>query len=199
MCPTSISELPSEVLEHTASYLPPKDILKMREVCYFPCRTSHLSITPSLNQVSRLFLDLVSSSHHLQHRLNLFSAGLVDNPHFVCSLADRRARLRDYEDGWKRPGVSYQRVHPLNAWGKLNPIGQNLFSTDPLGKSVHFIRIPSLPGQEMAKEWTLKLPFHFYHYTAWQQDNLFAVVEQQAAILEEPEQVSTNSHTTRGG
>jgi hypothetical protein len=40
--------------------------------------------------VSHFFLDLISGSQYLQHRIDLTSAGLVENPNTVCTLAERR-------------------------------------------------------------------------------------------------------------
>ncbi|KAF9649084.1 hypothetical protein BDM02DRAFT_3128625 [Thelephora ganbajun] len=162
MRPISLLDLPPEILECILSSLPPADILKMKEI-------------------SHPFLDFVSSSQYLQHRIDLFSTGLVDNPHVVDSLAERRARLREYMDGWQDPGVPVQCDYPLKSRVSAHnsvSAGQNIFSAHlEDSTAISFIRIPSSTSQGMFKEWTLELPFRSNGHAISPQDNLLAVFE----------------------
>ena len=140
------------------------------------------SLTLSLLQVSRLFLDLVSSSHNLQHRIDLFGAGLIDNPHTACSLAERRVLLRKHMGGWRDTAPPVRYDFPLRAdirtFG-LFPIDWDLFSWNSAGHtSILFLRVPFSPSQGTVKEWTLEFQFRFSTYVTRSQDNLLAVFEQ---------------------
>ena len=96
----------------------------------------------------------------------------------MYSLAQRRARLREYVDGWKNTNTPAQYDRPLKSREALNPVGQNLFSANLQGEmSISFARVPLSLGQETIKEWTLELPFRFSEYVVWPQDNLLAVFE----------------------
>ena len=140
-------------------------------------------MTPSLLQVSRFFLDLVSSSHDLQHRIDLFSAGLIDNPRTACSLAERRALLRKYVGGWKgtEPPVRYDfPLRPGISTFGLSPIDWDLFSWNSVDRtSILFLRVPFSSSQRTPKEWTLELQFRFSGYITRLQDNLLTVFEQE--------------------
>ena len=100
----------------------------------------------------------------------------------MCDLAERRARLRKYIDGWKdtESSVRYD-CHLKNQVSGLNlfPGGQSLFSAYYLQDSaaVTFIRLPLSPGRETVKEWTLEFPLEFDSYLASPRDNLLAIVE----------------------
>jgi len=183
MCPISISELPSEVLEYILLSLSAAEILKMKEVPRKIAYNSVHRLTLYPSQVNHLFLDLVINSQYLQHRIDLFSAGLVDNPNTVYSLGERRARLRKYSDGWKGAESSVRYECPLEsrviAFESLRVSDQNLFSLhSDDSATVSFIRIPSSPKQETVTERRLELPFRFKSQAVRSQDNLLAVVEQ---------------------
>ena len=124
-------------------------------------------------------MDAISSSQYLQHRLDLFSAGLVDNPEVACSLSERRVRLRKYVDGWNKPEISVERDCPLK--GRVGTtrwysVGQDLLArTDTRTSMISFIRVPS-PPQRTAEEWTIELPVPPENYLVWSEVNLLAVV-----------------------
>lgn len=164
MGPILLLKLPPEILENILSSLPPADILKVKEV-------------------SHLFLDIVSSSQSLQHRIDLFSAGLIDNPHVARSLTERRAQLRKYVDGWNNPETSVRYVFPLRNHTNvfcLYPIDQDLFSARVEGRTpiIHFVRIPPFPRQGTVKEWELEIPFHLWNHVVCSRENLLIIIEQ---------------------
>ena len=102
----------------------------------------------------------------------------------MCRLAERRARFREYVDGWKDPETSTQYDFPLeNQVGAMcpKPICQDLFFAplDDGRNTILFTHIPSSPNQG-AIEWTVELPFHSARYLASLRDNLLAVVEYEA-------------------
>jgi len=133
-------------------------------------------------QVCHLFLDLVASSQHLQYRIDLFSAGLVDDPHTVCDLTDRRARLRKYVDAWKDTEALVRYDIPLKSrmgTFQLHGAGQDIFSAYlEYNMAIYLLRAPSSPSQETTEEWTLELPFRPMNHIVHSQDNLLAVLEQ---------------------
>ena len=101
----------------------------------------------------------------------------------MCSLAERRARLREYTDGWEDAGSSVRYEYPLKSRvvesKSIWVSDRNLFSLHLADSTViTFIRIPSSRNQETLKEWTLELPFRFKHRVVRSQDNLLAVFEQ---------------------
>lgn len=55
-------------------------------------------------QVSRAFADLVSTSPLLKYQLEIFAAGLVENPHLPCSLEEGQGRVKEYMDMWRNFG-----------------------------------------------------------------------------------------------
>jgi hypothetical protein len=182
MRPISEFYLPPEIFEHILLSLPPADILKMKEVLSDRPRSLQSALTPNPLQVSRFFLDFVSSSQHLQHRIDLFSAGLVDNPHTARSLAERRVLLRKYVDGWKDAEPSVRYDCPLRtATSEFDPpaVDQDLFPGPPADRTnIPFLRVPSSPNQGTVKEWTLGFQFQSSGYVVRSQDNLLAVIEQ---------------------
>ena len=140
---------------------------------------NRLTLYPS--QVNHLFLDLVSCSQYLQHRIDIFGAGLVDNPNAVCTLAERRARLRKYTDGWEDTELSVRYECSLEnqtiALESLRVSDHNLLSSHlDNSTTISFIRVPS-SKQETVKEWTLELPFRFKSHVVRSQDDLLAVLE----------------------
>ena len=78
----------------------------------------------------------------------------------MCSLAERRARLRKYTEGWKDTEASVRySCHLKNQVAALNlvPGGQSLFSAYLHNKTtICFVRPPLSPSQKTVKEWTLE-------------------------------------------
>ena len=169
--PLSPSRFPLD--EETVECVPrsPKEVQILRGI---PRRAAHTSIHRLTlldpPQVSRRFPDLVSTSHYLRHRIDLFSAGLVDNPCIVCSLTERRARLREYTDGWKDVECSVRCDYPLESRTALYsvPHGQDLFSAHSNDNTaISIFRLPSSLNRGTVKEWTLKIPFRFESHVVY--------------------------------
>ena len=121
-------------------------------------------------------------SRHLQYRIDLFSASLVDDPHTVCGLADRQARLRKYVDAWNGTEALVEYDIPLKrrlGTSYLQNAGQDIFSAYlEYNMTIYLLRAPSSPSQEATEEWTLELPFRPMNHIVHPQDNLLVVFEQ---------------------
>ena len=113
-------------------------------------------------QVSRAFADFISASPFLEYRVELFAAGLVENPRFSCSLEEGRRRVKEYVDVRNNLDTIKKRSHTLQPrgfrWGGLVAVGQDLLARRSV-HSVSFIRIPcTATGQRGVEEWTVVPP-----------------------------------------
>ena len=113
-------------------------------------------------QVSRAFADLISTSPSLKYRLELFAAGLVENPHLSCSLEEGRKRVKEYVNVWENLDAvdrhSYSpRLRGIR-WEDLLPVGRGLLA-GLSNRSVSFIRMPcTTAGRREVEEWTVNPP-----------------------------------------
>ena len=113
-------------------------------------------------QVSQGFADLIATSQFLKYRLELFAAGLVENPHFSCSLEEGRKRVKEYADVWENLDAIKKRELPVRPrglhWDEMVPVGRGLLA-GIYGRSVFFIRVPcTTTGQQGVEEWTVDAP-----------------------------------------
>ena len=112
-------------------------------------------------QVSRAFADLISTSPFLEYRLELFAAGLVENPHFSCSLEGRR-RVGEYMGVWENLDAVERHDYTLRLryfrWEELASVGRGLLA-GLSGRSVSFIRVScTTAGRRGVEEWTVDPP-----------------------------------------
>lgn len=149
-------------------------------------RDEHLTrrwLTRVSCQVSRAFARLISASPFLEYRLELFAAGLVENPHFSCSLEEGRKQVKDYVNVWKNFDNLKKRTHTLGPqdprWGKLAHVGRGLLARR-YGCSVSFIR--TTMGQQGVEEWTVDppvTPFQPCGFAVYSPEDVLALVEQR--------------------
>jgi len=149
-------------------------------------RLTRLWLTRVSCQVSRAFAELISASPFLEYRLEVFAAGLVENPHFSCSMEEGRRRVKEYMDVWKNFDNLRKRVHTLGSqdhrWGMPVHAGRNLLARR-FGCSVSFIRVPrTTVDQQELEEWTVDPPVTLFQpcgFAVFSSDNVLALVERK--------------------
>ena len=143
-----------------------------------------LTLIPCHCQVSRAFADLISTSPFLKYRLEIFTAGLVENPRFPCSLEEGQRRVKEYVSMWKDFGSVKRRDHILGErgfdWSHVVPVGRDLLARRS-GRSVSFIRVPHITaGGREIEEWTIDPPptaFQPHAFAVYQPEDILALVE----------------------
>jgi hypothetical protein len=95
----------------------------------------------------------------LKYRLEVFAAGLVENPRFLCSLEEGQRRVKEYMDTWENFDAVKSSNHPLRRWdfrwNDLIPVGRDVLARRS-GHSVSFIRVPRpTVGRQEIEEWTV--------------------------------------------
>ena len=149
-----------------------------------PHLTSRRWLTRVLYQVSRGFADLISTSPFLEYRLELFAAGLVENPHFSCSPEEGRKRVKEYVDTWDDLYAVKRHIYPLGLsdfrWEDMAPVGWGIFA-GLSGHSVAFVRVPcTAAGQQGVEEWTVDIPpapFQPCTFAVYPPEDVLALVE----------------------
>ena len=186
--PTSssrITELPIEVLEHILLHLPGQDIIKMEAVRPTLLRDDAVLTLRTMIQVSPRFADLVRSSSIIQYHRELFSAGLIDNPHHPCNLIERRKLCKEYADKWTGKLEVVKRTYrvPGEHPTMLNRVvalgGDLLGLKEPDGRDFYqFLRVPPSGSQRSIKGWKPpKLPFYGWNSAAYSPADLLVVAE----------------------
>jgi hypothetical protein len=95
----------------------------------------------------------------LKYRLDIFAAGLVENPRFPCSLEEGQRRVKEYVDIWENFDTIKSSNHVLRRrdfrWDELVPVGRDLLARR-FGHSISFIRVPrATVGRQEIEEWTV--------------------------------------------
>jgi len=133
-------------------------------------------------QVSWAFAELITTSPFLEYPLELFAAGLVENPHFSCSLEEGQRRVKEYVDVWKNFDNPKKRRHTLGLqdprWGKAVQVGQGLLARC-FGCSVPFIWVPCITGLE---EWKVDPPVTLFQpcgFAVYSPEDVLALVERK--------------------
>ena len=135
-------------------------------------------------QVSRAFANLISASPFLRYRLELFAAGLAENPRFPCSLEEGQRRIKEYADMWENFDAIKGHNHLLRRsdfhWAELVPVGRDLLARRS-GRSVSFIRVPRIAAdREEVDEWRVDppaTPFRPSAFTVYPPENIIALIE----------------------
>ena len=150
-------------------------------------RRKHLTeryLTRVSRQVSRAFTDLISTSPFLEYRLELFAAGLVENPHFSSSLEDGRRRVGEYVGLWENLDALERHDYTLRLryfrWEELAPVGRGLLA-GLSGRSISFIRVScTTTGRRGVEEWTVDppaTPFWPCAFAVYPPEDVLALVE----------------------
>jgi hypothetical protein len=121
----------------------------------------------------------------LKYRLEVFAAGLVENPHFLCGLEEGQRRVKEYTDIWENFDAIKSSRHPLRLrgfrWDELVPVGRDVLARRS-GHSVSFIRMPrATVGRQEIEEWTvdpgLATPFSPGAFAVYPPENILALIE----------------------
>ena len=113
-----------------------------------------------LFQVNRGLRDFIQASPYTAYRIDLFTAGLEDNPAVNLSLADKRRAFNEYRAKWDafKPTQKWEQevenfhshagVHESGVFGFI--AGEEQF--------IHFLVPESASGGIPRKEWRLSFP-----------------------------------------
>ncbi|KAF9649091.1 hypothetical protein BDM02DRAFT_3186607 [Thelephora ganbajun] len=110
--PPHLTTIPIDILEQILLRLPTQDIIK-------------------IESINRYFRDLVHNLPTLQHRRELFTIGLIDNPYRPCDLAERRKQCKDYTHKWTNATSVMRSTYELlptrsSSWGAAKYSGNGL-------------------------------------------------------------------------
>jgi len=99
--------------------------------------------------MNRRFQDLARSSTELQHRRELFAAGLIDNPHNPRDLDESRRAHKEYPRKWSDlPNVTktprkMSLEYPSPGLGDPSVLGRNLVAIPPRDSdTIDFLHAP---------------------------------------------------------
>jgi hypothetical protein len=141
----------------------------------FPCRTI---------QVNRRFQDLICNSPVLQHRCELFAAGLIENPCNPCDLAQGRKLCKDYVQKWSKAATMIKSTHKLppdqaSRWNDARQIGRNMLVSFPTkDHGLGFLHIPPVKSREPVDTWSIPpFPFELFGLAVYHPENLLAAAE----------------------
>ena len=120
----------------------------------------------------------------MEYRLELFAAGLVENPHFSYSLEEGRRSVREYVGVWENldtvKGHNYSLRLQNFRWEGLAPVGRGLLAGLE-GRSVLFIHVScTTTRRPEVKEWTVNLPtvpFWPCGFALYSPEDVLALVE----------------------
>ena len=120
----------------------------------------------------------------MEYRLELFAAGLVENPHFSCSLEEGRKRVGEYVGVWENLDAVEKHGYSLRLRAppgrELAPVGRSLLAWFS-GRSVSFIRVPCITaGRPEVEEWTIDppaTPFWPRAFAVYSPEDVIALVE----------------------
>ena len=180
-----LTELPIEVLEQVLLHMSGQGIIKMEAVRPTPlCDDVVLTLCNTI-QVSRCFADLIRRSSTLQYHRELFSAGLIDNPHYPCDLAKRRRLCKEHVDKWTGKVEVVKRTYQVPGEHSTIPsqvvaLGGDLLALrQPHEEDFHqFLRVPPGASQRPIEGWKhTQLPFRIQRSAAYPAADLLAVAE----------------------
>jgi len=120
----------------------------------------------------------------MKYRLEAFAAGLVENPHFPCSLEEGQRRIKDYTDMWENFDILKRHNHPLGQrdfrWWQLTTVGQDILA-ELSGYSILFTRVPRITaGRQEVEEWRVDLPVTSFQprgFATYPPENILALIE----------------------
>lgn len=96
-----------------------------------------------IKQLNRVFHDLVHNSPQIQHKLDLFAAGLEPNWSTGFTLADRVKSLEEYHSRWEDIDIDmYQTAVKPPSVGSQTIVG-GICASIPKGDEIKFCTLPS--------------------------------------------------------
>ena len=163
MAPTGTSQLiekfPLELLGKVLAYVPILDILRMKQVGNLNglIRGSPLNCFNCLHQINRSFRDFIKNSPYIKYRIDLFTAGLVDNPAVNLTLADKRRAFDTHRMKWETFSTvkKWQRI--VGGGYRARAPGVYAFVAPP-AKFSEFLTLESISRGIPRKEWRVPSP-----------------------------------------
>lgn len=119
----------------------------------------------------------------MKYRLELFAAGLVENPQFSCSLEEGRRQVKKYVDVWENlDAIKKHNYNPnlgYTYFGDLFPVGRGLLAGLSFD-SIFFFRVPhTTTGRQEIEEWKVDNPSTQYRLitiVVYSPENILAIV-----------------------
>lgn len=155
--------LPLELLEKILTYSSVPDILRLKQVRKRSdsIQNSRLNLRHRmLWQVNRYLHDLIQRSPCIKYQIDLFAAGLKDNPASNLTLAEKRKALNALHTKWERfrPTKKWQRTVGCNLGDhQARALGVYAFIADS-SNFVEFFALESVPRAIPRREWKTQLP-----------------------------------------
>ncbi|KAF9643840.1 hypothetical protein BDM02DRAFT_3191141 [Thelephora ganbajun] len=157
-------KLPPELLEKVFAYTSVPDILRLKQVGKQSDYTQRSQLNfghPLLCQVNHYLRSFVQDSPYIKNRIDLFTAGLEDNPAVNLTLADKRKAFYEHRMKWRtlEPVKKWQRTigSIFNTGSRATALGVYAFIADSK-EFVEFITLESVSRGIPRKEWKLPLP-----------------------------------------
>ena len=175
-------KLPPELLEKVLEYMPIPSILKMKQVRRLSAPIPEPLRYHLLWQVNRYLRDFIQDSSRTMYRIDIFAAGLEDNPTANLSLAEKREALDGYRAKWDTFGP-IQKSHFEPSMGAFHFVssvsGSGVFaSIESPGNSIQFTTMESVSQGIPRKEWKVPLPrgLELQDFVIYPQADVLAVV-----------------------
>ena len=168
MTTTTISSLterlPLELLEKVLSHTPVRDIPRMKRVRRLHHqRIQRFQLKCLLCQINRFFNNLIQASPYINYRLDLFDAGLNDNPAINLSLTEKRRILDEYRTKWDTLSFIKKQKQDIGGLARYarQASGSGIFGFVTTGlaqRSIQFMTLESVSRGIPQKEWGVLLP-----------------------------------------
>ena len=184
--PQLTERLPLELLEKVLANVSVPDILRMKQVGRVSDpvqRSSSIFWMSSPCQVARDIHHFIQGSPYIQHRIDLFAAGLVDNPASNFTLADKRRAFEEYRMKWDtfNPVKKLEReVDNLYFNHQASGSGTYCFVAGSQ-KFIEFVTLESVSRGIPRKEWKLPHPeFRLSGFAINPHADVLVIVEKNA-------------------
>lgn len=152
-----LERLPSELLEKIIDNLPGPDILRLTQVR----NGTHIRNARDiehLNKVTSGFRDFVRRSPRIQHKLDLYAAGLEPNRATGVTVADSIRAFADYRSRWKDFNINeYQTMEGMSDIDREATAGGVYGVANE--HEIQFLTLPSNPRAIQLTEQRISLDF----------------------------------------
>ena len=182
--PRLTQKLPPELLEKVLACMPIPSILRMKQV-----RTLSAPIPESLRyhplwQVNRYLHDFIQNSPYTMYRIDIFGAGLEDNPAASLSLAEKRRAFNEYRVKWDAfSSIQKSSKHfeyPADVPRFISPVcGSGVFALmTGQDNSIQFTTIESVSRGIPQKKWKVPSPrgLELLDFAIYPQADVLAVI-----------------------
>ncbi|RDX52576.1 hypothetical protein OH76DRAFT_1400371 [Lentinus brumalis] len=136
MTPTTLVDLPVELLSCIFLHLDFRDVLRCRGVC------------SSLK-------DFVDDDSHMRYKIELAVAGMKDGVHSTLTVSDRLSMLELKRDAWRKLAWTSQKDIPATRNSASWELCGGVFAEEENRRTLHFWQLPSQIRGIQWREWTL--------------------------------------------